>query len=202
MMSEPLLPQLPTSANADVQSVDWLFEPFWPGRRLMVHFDGSRTDVTDEHGDAADDDLREVAPLVRAAVTAVRVVIDGVWTAQPFLDDDVEPRMAFVALDMVELDGESLVDVPFQERRRLLASVIHEGVQVRVSPVVKQPIGGWLTGWRANGFSHYVAKHMNSRYAFGVRSDEWLKIPTRDSPQHGFVGRLVGSREKVRRIRD
>ncbi len=202
MADEWLFPQLATSATADVQSVDWLFEPFWPGQRLMVRIDEHATRVTDERGYPVGDDLRGVAGLVRAAVTARQALIDGVWSAHPFRGDEGESRRAFVAVDLVELDGESLADVPFQERRRVLDSVIDEDVQVRVSPVVKQPIGGWLTGWRANGFTHYVAKHMNSRYKLGTRSDEWLKIPTRDTPQHGFVGRLVGSRERVRRIRD
>ena len=31
-----------------------------------------------------------------------------------------EPRRAFVAIDLVELDGEPLHDIPFMERRRLL----------------------------------------------------------------------------------
>lgn len=202
MVDEPLIPQQATSVSAEVMSVDWLFEPFWPGQRVMVRIDNVGVRVTDELGRPAGDDLPEVAPLLRAAVRATRAVIDGVWTAQPFMSDDGEPRRAFVAVDLLELDGESLTDVPFQERRRVLESVIHEGVQVRLSPVVKQPIGGWLMGWRASGFTHYVAKHVNSRYEFGARSDEWLKISTRDAPQHGFVGRLVGSREKVRRIRD
>jgi len=108
-----------------------------------------------------------------------------------------------VAVDLVELDGEPLHDVPFQERRRLLESVIDEGVQVRVSPVVKQPLAGWLMGWRANGFTHYVAKHMNSRYLPGERNDDWLKLSLRAEAPRGMIGRLIGTRgERIRRIRD
>jgi bifunctional non-homologous end joining protein LigD len=201
-MDTPLLPQRATCANADVQSVDWLFEPCWPGQRLIARIDGEEIRLTDAHGEPSGDELLDAAGLLRAAVTARQAIIDGVWTAQPFLADDDPARRAFVAVDLVELDGASLIDVPFQERRRLLESVIDEGVEVRVSPAVRQPIGGWVVGWRANGFTHYVAKHMNSRYEPGTRSDEWLKIPTRDAPQHGFVARLLGSREKVRRISD
>ena len=92
-------------------------------------------------------------------------------------------------------------EIPFQERRRLLESVIDEGVQVRLSPVVKHPLGSWIIGWRANGFTHYIAKHMNSHYLPGERNDDWLKLSLRADPPRGLMGRLVGSRERVRRIR-
>ena len=158
---------------------------------------------------------------------ADRALVDGVWSAQPFVGDgsmartwadtihqegladelpyplEVERRRAFVAVDLVELDGEPLHDVPFQERRRLLESVIDEGVQVRLSQVVKHPLGGWLVGWRLNGFTHYLAKHMNSRYMPGERNDDWLKLSLRADAPRGFIGRMIGGRgERIRRIRD
>ena len=126
-------------------------------------------------------------------------MVDGVWTAQPFPGED---RRAFVAVDLLELDGALLLDVPLQERRRLLESVIVENERVRVSPVVKHPIGGWLDSWRASGFTHYVAKHQNARYAPGEQNEDWLKVPIIRDSGGGFVGRLIGSRERVRRIGD
>ena len=77
------------------------------------------------------------------------------------------------------------------------------GIRVRLSPVVKQPLSGWLVGWRANGFTHYIAKHMNSRYRPGERTDDWLKLSLRAEAPGSFVGRWLGGRgDKVRRVRD
>ena len=43
-MPEPPRPQQPTPARAEVASVEWLFEPFWPGDRLIVRLaDGAAT---------------------------------------------------------------------------------------------------------------------------------------------------------------
>ena len=54
-------------------------------------------------------------------------VVDGVWTALPFLAEQPdEERRAFVAVDLLELGGEPLLDVPLQERRRLLESIVDE----------------------------------------------------------------------------
>ncbi len=226
-MDEPVLPQRATPADADVASVEWLFEPMWPGMRLMGRLDRGRVTLTDQDGELVGDDLREVSQVLAAAVRAERAVIDGVWTAQPFVGDGsqarawartlahegladevpdplvAERRRAFVAVDLVELDGEPLCGVPLQERRRLLESVVEEAVQVRLSPAVKQPLSGWLTGWRANGFTHYLAKHVNSRYRPGERNEDWLLIPLRSEAPAGLVARLVGGRgRRTRRVGD
>ena len=226
-MADPVFPQRATVANAEVLSVDWLFEPLWPGTRLMARVDDGDVRLTTEMGERAGAEFDEAVEILGTAIMARQAVVDGVWTAQPFVGDgsmarnwaetieheglaeelpnplESERRRAFVAVDLVELDDEPLLDVPFQERRRLLESVVDEGVQVRLSPVVKLPLTGWLVGWRANGFTHYIAKHMNSRYVPGERNEDWLKLSLRAEAPRGLIGRLVGSRgERVRRIRD
>lgn len=208
-----------------VTSVEWLFEPAWRGDRLMARYDSGRVRLTDEAGELADERFPEAVEILGGAILANQALIDGVWTAQPFIGDgsaarhwadtlaseglaseipdpiDGERRRAFVAIDLVELDGEILHEVPYQERRRVLESVLDEGVQVRVSPCVKQPISAWLVGWRANGFSHYLAKHQNSRYHPGEVSDDWLQISVAAEPVRGMVSRMFGMRdEKPRRI--
>jgi len=225
-MPDSVIPMRPTVANAEILSVEWLFEPLWPGERLMARVDRGDVTLSDEAGEPAAPEVSEACPVLANAVLADGAVVDGIWSAQPFIGDgsmarnwadtlaaeglaeeipdplESERRRAFVAVDLVELDGQPLGDVPFQERRRLLESVIDEGVQVRLSPVVKHPLGSWLIGWRANGFTHYIAKHMNSHYLPGERNDDWLKLSLRADPPRGLMGRLIGSRERIRRIRD
>ncbi|MGZ8482176.1 MAG: ATP-dependent DNA ligase [Candidatus Limnocylindria bacterium] len=225
-MADPVLPQFPVSANAEVLSVEWLFEPLWPGTRVIATVERGDVTLSDELGRPVEGEIAHAADVLAAAILADHAVVDGVWSAQPFIGDGsqarvwadtlaeqglenevadpihAEKRRAFVAVDLVELDGEPLHDVPFQERRRLLESVIDEGVQVRLSPVVKHPLASWLIGWRANGFSHYLAKHMNSHYLPGERNDDWLKLSLRADAPRGMIGRLVGTRERIRRIRD
>lgn len=224
-MVEPVFPQRPTDARAEILSVEWLFEPLWPGTRLIARVDSGDVTLTDELGQRVTD-LREATDVLSTGVMARQAVVDGVWSPQPFVGDgslartwadtiaqeglaaelpdplEAERRRAFVAVDLIELDHEPLLDVPFQERRRLLESVIDESVQLRLSPVVKHPLSGWLIGWRANGFTHYLAKHMNSRYQPGERSDEWLKVELRTDQPRGMMSRLTGTRDRVRRIRD
>ena len=195
-MDQPLLPQRPTDERAEVASVEWLFGPAWPGDRLIARVTAERASLTD--GDGRRVALPAVEGVVHRAVTAASAIVDGVWTDHGIGDG----RSAFVALDLLALDHESLLDVPFQERRRLLESVTEQGPFVRIGPLVKQPVGGWLAGWRAAGFSHYFAWHQNARYRPGEQADDWLRIPIEASPSPGLLRRVVGGRgPRTRRIR-
>ena len=226
-MADSLRPQQGTYAAAIVDSVNWLFEPYWPGDRLIARLEGGRVTITDADGEPAGPQLAEAGPLILAAIDAEQALLDGVWTGQPFVGNgdgarrvadtllaegvvetapepaDLETRRAFVAIDLLELDGAPLYDVPLQERRRLLASVLAEDVRVRISPAVKLPIKSWLVNWRANGFEHYVAKHVNSRYSPGAQVEDWLVIDTAPERPPTMVGRMFGQRpRKLRRIED
>lgn len=228
-MADPdaVLPQRGTYAEAIVASVQWLFEPYWPGDRLIARLEHGAVTVTDAAGQPAGPEFAEAAPLLAAAIDADAAVVDGIWTSQPFVGNGdgarrlaealveegvvesvpdpaaMETRRAFVAIDLLELDGEPLFDVPFQERRRLLTSVVAEDVRVRISPAVKLPLRPWLHAWRANGFAFYVAKHVNSRYRPGQQVEDWLVISAEPERLPSVVGRMFGQRpRKLRRIED
>jgi bifunctional non-homologous end joining protein LigD len=190
-MAEPILPQRPMPARAEVLSVDWLFEPFWPGMRAVARWDGAEGTTWDERGAALSDGGALIAT-VGSALRATSAIVDVVRT----------DGAGVVAVDLLELDGEPLLDVPFQERRRLLESALSPSSELRIGPLVKHPVGGWLGTWRSEGFVHYVAKRQNARYAPGEMTDDWLKLGLRADVPVGVLGHLVGSRERIRRIRD
>jgi bifunctional non-homologous end joining protein LigD len=227
MSVEPAdLPQQPTRSNAVVESVEWMFEPAWKGERLMARLRGGRVTITDENGRPARD-LDEAAEVLEPVLDADEALIDGIWTEMSFIGEgsaarhpadataeeapadepsdriEDEPRRTFVAVDLVELDGQPLHDVPYLERRRLLASVIAENARVRISPAVRLPIDNWLAVLRTAGFGDYVAKHVNSRYRPGEVTDQWLQIPTVERRGPSPLARLLGARaRKVLRIED
>jgi hypothetical protein len=89
--------------------------------------------------------------------------------------------LAFVAVDLLWLDDESLCDVPLLERKRILESVLTEGHLVRVGIHVKPPIDTWLGSWRSFGFHRLSFKAANSRYLPGQKNQEWAQaeIPRR-----------------------
>jgi ATP-dependent DNA ligase len=84
--------------------------------------------------------------------------------------------LAFVAVDLLRLDGQSLLDLPLLERKRLLDAVIEQGDLVRVSPYTRPPIAPWLASWKSTGFRGAIVKASNSRYRPGSATDEWTLV--------------------------
>jgi len=188
-MSE-ILPQLSTYSSEQIGSVEWLFEPCWSGDRLMARVHDGRVTLSDNLGQVADTAFAEAARALERMVDADEALIDGIWTEQ--LSEATPPRASFVALDLVELDGQALHEVPYLERRRLLESVVREGHRVRISSAVRMPVSSWLEAWRSNGFDFYFAKHMNSRYRPGEFAEDWLRIRIRQEKAPTPMGRLFG----------
>lgn len=96
---------------------------------------------------------------------------------------DVDAKMvqegdgvAFVAVDLLRLDGQVLLDLPLLERKRLLDAVIDQNKLVRVSPYTRPPIGPWLASWKSTGFRGAIVKAANSRYRPGTVTDEWTLV--------------------------
>ena len=84
--------------------------------------------------------------------------------------------LAFVALDLLSVDGQRLLDVPLLERKRLLESLFVQGDLVRVSPYTRPPVKPWLNSWKSAGFRGLMMKAANSRYRPGGETSEWTLI--------------------------
>jgi len=85
--------------------------------------------------------------------------------------DDVP--LVLVVVDLLEVDADSLLDVPLLERKRILESVLGEGPRVRVGTYVRPPVDPWLGTWRALGFRSVAYKSANGRYRPGEPNDGW-----------------------------
>jgi bifunctional non-homologous end joining protein LigD len=216
---EPVLPQRATHAETLIESVDWLFEPYWPGDRLLARLADGRISLTDARGEQVDEAFAEAAWLLDGAIDAETALIDGIWTAQQDVGNGgvvrrraamieagrgdeapdpipMEARSAFVAIDLLELDGVSLLEIPYQERRRLMESVVRARGRVRISPAVRLPARPWVDAWRSDGFAFYVAKEINSRYRPGETVDDWLVLSAPPAEAPSMVSWIFGGRSK------
>ena len=94
--------------------------------------------------------------------------------ATTFGPDDV---VVFVAIDLLHLDGESMLDVPLLERKRLLEASVPESDLVRRGAYVRPPIGTWVNSWRTLGFAGLSYKAANGRYRPGGDKSDWATSP-------------------------
>ena len=83
---------------------------------------------------------------------------------------------AFVATDLLWIDGQSLLDVPLLERKRVLESALDERELVRRTMVVRPPVESWFAQWRALGFEEVTFKGANGRYRPGTVAEDWTVI--------------------------
>lgn len=117
-----------------------------------------------------DDPYTRAREREHAAAVAARKVIEALAAGEPH---------AFVATDLLWLDGQSLLDVPLLERKRLLGAVLAEAPLVRVSAFVRSTAVGMLMTWGSQGFANIFYRGVNSRYLPGQENPDWAvaKVP-------------------------
>jgi hypothetical protein len=151
--------------------------------RLVV--DGYLTKMTARDGSGvfvAMDDLPTASQLVSRPLLGIRRTraekvtqeLEAARLARTFGPDD---DVSYVAVDLLWLDGESLLDVPLLERRRILESALGESELIRRGVFVRPPLEAWISSWRALGFTGISFKAANSRYQPGLVNDEWATAP-------------------------
>ena len=100
--------------------------------------------------------------------------------------------LAYMAFDLLHLDGRSLLDVPLEERKRLLRRLLRPHPVIRYASHV---IGEGVAFERAaaeRNLEGIVAKRRDSRYQPGRRTRDWLKIKLRHEQEVVVVGWLPG----------
>jgi hypothetical protein len=103
---------------------------------------------------------------------------------EPLVRESLErgDRHAFVATDLLWLDGEGLLDVPLLERRRLLDGVLDESFLVRRSAFVRPSAVLTLVTWGSLGFQDLSYRAANSRYLPGEENPDWAVSRAPDAP--------------------
>jgi DNA ligase D-like protein (predicted ligase) len=117
----------------------------------------------------------------------------------------------FYAFDLLNRNGEVLVDLPIERRRELLGSVLAAPEDpLRLSPQLLAPSGQVLEAVRKLGLEGVVGKRIDSIYEPDERSGAWIKHRTNRDQEfviggyipgfHGFDALLVGVYENKRLV--
>lgn len=91
-------------------------------------------------------------------------------------DKDLEHVVGLVAVDLLRIDGQSLLDIPLLERKRLLEAVVVPDDRVRISVHTRPPVEAWVASWKAAGLRGAMMKGANSRYVPGGYSADWRTV--------------------------
>src|SRR5207247_4197034 len=124
-------PMLATLAQDVPKGDGWLFEVKWDGYRAIVVVAGGEATLMRRHGKDLTARFPQVAKAVERAVRTPDCVLDGEVCAL-----DERGRASFSAMqrgngqlvlyvfDVLEADGEALLDLPFLERRERLEKLL------------------------------------------------------------------------------
>ena len=135
------------------------------------------------------DGPRELYDAIVADTRSNTAILDGVMV-DGFLDEaelEMDPqgnaltrtsggRRIFAAFDLLEVDGDSLLEVPLLERRRHLEGVLTPSLNVRLTPYVSRALRSWRDTLATQGFRRVVLKNWNSVYAPGRETGDWLVV--------------------------
>jgi bifunctional non-homologous end joining protein LigD len=194
-------PMLATLAKDVPAGDEWLFEVKWDGYRAIVDLHGGEATLTSRKGNDLTKRFESVAKAVERSLKTPDCVLDGEVCA---LDEEgratfsamqqgkAGTRYVFVAFDVLEVEGESLLDLPLTERQERLARLIdRRNRTVQLS----EPFDDGPALFRAAQQQHFegiVAKKRDSRYFPGRRSREWLKIKTHGRQEFVIAGYTRG----------
>lgn len=216
-------PMLATLSDQAFDDPDWLFEVKWDGVRALatVKRPSRGTDGSTRLVSRLDNDITDGYPELAALwerVLARDAVIDGEIVA---FDDKGNPSfqrlqrrmhvrgaplerlrrqvpVSYVAFDLLWLDGESLLDVPLEERLAHLERVLVPGPHLQRSEPIREHGLALYTAARGRGLEGVMAKRLGSRYLPGRRSRDWLKLKVRQRLDCVIAGWLPGEGARAR----
>ena len=103
-----------------------------------------------------------------------------------------DTKYIYVVFDLLEVEGEPVVDLPLTERRARLEKLIdRRSSDVQVSEAFEDG-EGLLRAAQQQGYEGVVAKRADSRYEPGRRTGQWLKLKTHNTQEFVIAGYTRG----------
>jgi bifunctional non-homologous end joining protein LigD len=197
-------PMLATLATKPFDDDDWLFEIKWDGFRVQALVDHGKVRLLTRN-------LNDAAMYFPRLLTSTKwieaeqAVVDGEVVAidedgrpdfsllQTKLGDKEAKGLVYQVFDLLYLDGRSLLEVPLEDRKRLLQSVLRDHPRVRFASHVVGEGKAFFEAAGKIGVEGMVAKLRRSRYEPGRRTGAWLKIKIRPEQELVVGGWTPGS---------
>ena len=200
-------PMLATLVREPFDDPAWLYEVKWDGFRVeAVVGDGDVRLWTRGRQDAAG----YFGPFLSPAtwLDSTDAILDGEVIA---LDRHGEPdfallqsqirrrgvpaegaRVVYQVFDLLWLDGESLLDLPLEERKARLKAVLRDDPRVHYSDHVLGDGIAFFEAARVRRLEGIMAKTRDSIYEPGRRGATWLKVKIRPEQELVVVGWTTG----------
>jgi bifunctional non-homologous end joining protein LigD len=195
-MPEHVKPMLARTGDLPKDDHRWAYEIKWDGVRGIAYIDGGRLRLEARSGRDITARYPELRELGRA-LAGRQAVLDGEVVA---FDADGRPSFQklqgrmhltsehavrrlsqsdpvhYVIFDLLWLDGRSLMDLPYTERREQLTELGLNGPTWRTPANHVGDGEAMLQASRAQGLEGIIAKRLDCNYTAGRRSPGWVKV--------------------------
>ena len=111
-----------------------------------------------------------------------------------------ERPVTYAIFDLLWLDGHSLIELPYVERRERLAALELDGEHWRVPAHHVGTGSALLAATGEQGLEGVIAKRLDSRYAPGRRDGSWLKVKHSRRQELVIGGWTEGRRARQSRL--
>ncbi len=200
-------PMLTTVVSQPFSDPNWLFEIKWDGYRTIAEIKSGEVLLYSRHELAFND---RFAPIVQsltgfkpdAVLDGEVVVLDQNGRPQFQLlqhyQNTGEGELVYYVFDLLYLDGHNLQDLPLQQRKEILRSILPKIPGIDYGEHVRGDGIEFFASARQEGLEGIVAKKVDSPYRQGQRTGDWLKIKLRHR-QEAVIGGFTaprGSRQK------
>ena len=217
-VGKPIRPMLAQNAASVKEALiekggEAAFEIKYDGARVQVHKDGDRVIVYSRRLENVTRAIPDIVEVIKASLKPEKVIVEGELVAvgeggrpRPFqfvlrrfrrkynIEEMIEKiPLELNLFDILYIDGESLIDTPFVERRKRLESSVEEGdkIKLAVQLVTKSAEEAQKFYEEALNLGHegVMAKRLDSVYEPGNRGKKWLKVkPTMENLDLVIIG--------------
>ena len=219
-MPEHVSPMLARLGRLPRNEAGWGFEVKWDGVRAIAFCEPGRVRLQSRNLKDITSRYPEVRGL-REALGAQPAVLDGEIVA---FDEEGRPsferlqqrmhvasearvrRLAaslpvvYVVFDLLYLDGEDLMPLPYEQRRERLEALELAGPAWQVPAYHRGQGRALLAATRDQGLEGVVAKRLDSPYEPGRRSPAWVKVKNVHSEDFVIGGWMPGEGRRTERI--
>jgi bifunctional non-homologous end joining protein LigD len=219
-MPEHVLPMFARAGDLPPRQDEWSFEVKWDGVRAIAYAQPGRLRLESRNLN----DITDAYPEVRGLIEQLGMrdaVFDGEIVA---FDENGRPsfgrlqrrmhvtapssvrRLAasmpvvYAIFDLIYLDGHSLMELPYTERRQQLEALGLGGRAWRVPAAHPGEGAALLAATEQQGLEGIVAKRLDSRYEPGRRGGAWLKIKHTHRQELVIGGWIPGEGRRAERI--
>jgi bifunctional non-homologous end joining protein LigD len=219
-MPERIVPMLARTGQLPADDSDWAFEIKWDGVRAIAYSTPGELRLESRNLNEITDSYPELARLGRD-LGSHQAVLDGEIVA--FGEDGrpsfgkLQSRMhiasretarrlakgtpvTYMIFDLLWLDGRSLMDEPYAERRARLAELALNGESWQTPEHVIGQGRALLQASIEQRLEGIVAKRLDSPYRPGQRGGSWIKIKTRGEQEFVVAGWLPGKGRRTETI--